>query len=186
MINNLLFSSCLRSSGSLLSESNTAKRQHCDYRKGCKKFFHEILFYFKQLNFDFLLHGDCFVIPTSCRWHLVQSFCVYPCLKVNFRHGSPQNLCGETGIRTPETLLKFTRFPGVPLKPLEHLSFRVQQTALSDVAMRHKARSCFRSPKNNVGTFFFGCYNDLYIVYPFGCYNELNIVYPFGCYNGLC
>ena len=31
-------------------------------------------------------------------------------------------LCGETGIRTPETLLKFTRFPGVPLKPLEHLS----------------------------------------------------------------
>ena len=34
-----------------------------------------------------------------------------------------QNLCGETGIRTPETLLEFTRFPGVPLQPLEHLSF---------------------------------------------------------------
>ena len=32
-------------------------------------------------------------------------------------------LCGETGIRTPETLLEFTRFPGVPLQPLEHLSF---------------------------------------------------------------
>ena len=31
--------------------------------------------------------------------------------------------CGETGIRTPETLLEFTRFPGVPLQPLEHLSF---------------------------------------------------------------
>ena len=30
--------------------------------------------------------------------------------------------CGETGIRTPETLLEFTRFPGVPLQPLEHLS----------------------------------------------------------------
>ena len=30
---------------------------------------------------------------------------------------------GETGIRTPETLLAFTRFPGVPLQPLEHLSF---------------------------------------------------------------
>ena len=30
--------------------------------------------------------------------------------------------CGETGIRTPETLLTFTRFPGVPLQPLEHLS----------------------------------------------------------------
>ena len=33
-------------------------------------------------------------------------------------------LCGETGIRTPETLLEFTRFPGVPLQPLEHLSSR--------------------------------------------------------------
>ena len=30
--------------------------------------------------------------------------------------------CGKRGIRTPETLWAFTRFPGVPLKPLEHLS----------------------------------------------------------------
>ena len=30
--------------------------------------------------------------------------------------------CGETGIRTPDTLLTYTRFPGVPLQPLEHLS----------------------------------------------------------------
>ncbi len=30
--------------------------------------------------------------------------------------------CGETGIRTPDTLLGYTRFPGVPLQPLEHLS----------------------------------------------------------------
>ncbi len=37
---------------------------------------------------------------------------------------SRRSVCGEAGIRTPETLLKFTRFPGVPLKPLEHLSFR--------------------------------------------------------------
>ena len=29
---------------------------------------------------------------------------------------------GETGIRTPDTLLTYTRFPGVPLQPLEHLS----------------------------------------------------------------
>ena len=33
-----------------------------------------------------------------------------------------QMLCGERGIRTPDTLLEYTRFPGVPLKPLEHLS----------------------------------------------------------------
>ena len=31
-------------------------------------------------------------------------------------------LCGEKGIRTPGTLLEYTRFPSVPLKPLEHLS----------------------------------------------------------------
>ena len=30
--------------------------------------------------------------------------------------------CGVRGIRTPETLLTFTRFPGVPLQPLEHHS----------------------------------------------------------------
>ena len=30
--------------------------------------------------------------------------------------------CGERGIRTPETVSPFTRFPGVPLQPLEHLS----------------------------------------------------------------
>ena len=30
--------------------------------------------------------------------------------------------CGEAGIRTRDTLLGYTRFPGVPLKPLEHLS----------------------------------------------------------------
>ena len=30
--------------------------------------------------------------------------------------------CGERGIRTPDTLLTYTRFPGVPLQPLEHLS----------------------------------------------------------------
>ena len=33
--------------------------------------------------------------------------------------------CGENEIRTRDTLLAYTRFPGVPLQPLEHLSFRV-------------------------------------------------------------
>ena len=31
--------------------------------------------------------------------------------------------CGESEIRTRDTLLGYTRFPGVPLQPLEHLSF---------------------------------------------------------------
>ena len=30
--------------------------------------------------------------------------------------------CGVRGIRTPDTLLTYTRFPGVPLQPLEHHS----------------------------------------------------------------
>ena len=29
---------------------------------------------------------------------------------------------GGSGIRTRDTLLAYTRFPGVPLQPLEHLS----------------------------------------------------------------
>ena len=37
--------------------------------------------------------------------------------------GCGSNLvCGERGIRTPGTLLRYTRFPGVPVKPLLHLS----------------------------------------------------------------
>ncbi len=33
------------------------------------------------------------------------------------------NKSGKRGIRTPEPVLPVTRFPGVPLQPLEHLSF---------------------------------------------------------------
>ena len=67
------------------------------------------------------MDGDCFVIPNACQRHPFQPLPI-------FAHSSELGLanlvkvCGETGIRTPETLLKFTRFPGVPLKPLEHLS----------------------------------------------------------------
>ncbi len=32
------------------------------------------------------------------------------------------SLCGESEIRTREPVLPVTRFPGVPLQPLEHLS----------------------------------------------------------------
>ena len=35
----------------------------------------------------------------------------------------PSPFCGKKGIRTPETLLRFTRFPGGPVQPLLHLSF---------------------------------------------------------------
>lgn len=46
------------------------------------------------------------------------------------------HLCGETGIRTPEPLWTVTRFPGVPLQPLEHLSWLNNgQTRLSVVPL---------------------------------------------------
>ena len=35
--------------------------------------------------------------------------------------------CGKEGIRTPETLLAFTHFPGEPVQPLLHLSFSRRQ-----------------------------------------------------------
>ena len=44
--------------------------------------------------------------------------------------------CGETGIRTPETLLEFTRFPGVPLQPLEHLSFALRNAVLFKIGYK--------------------------------------------------
>ena len=35
---------------------------------------------------------------------------------------SARGFSGESEIRTRDTLLGYTRFPGVPLQPLEHLS----------------------------------------------------------------
>ncbi len=35
----------------------------------------------------------------------------------------PAVSCGVSEIRTRDTLLAYTRFPGVPLQPLEHHSF---------------------------------------------------------------
>lgn len=48
-------------------------------------------------------------------------------LKCKIRTNNLQSIdnqysCGEIGIRTRDTILSYTRFPGVPLKPLEHLS----------------------------------------------------------------
>ena len=34
-------------------------------------------------------------------------------------------MCGENEIRTRDTLQEYTRFPGVPLQPLEHLSLQL-------------------------------------------------------------
>ncbi len=39
-----------------------------------------------------------------------------------FQKGFLLKIRGESEIRTRDTLLGYTRFPGVPLQPLEHLS----------------------------------------------------------------
>ena len=72
-----------------------------------------------------------------------------PLTKTSFRRAGHQKstaaalrchslICGETEIRTRDTLLEYTRFPGVPLKPLEHLS-------------KLKSR---KNGTTNIGTFF--------------------------------
>ena len=68
---------------------------------------------------------DFFVIPTVCHGHPVQILLLTSSLKQAWTRPFVKIFCGERGIRTPETLLEFTRFPGVPLQPLEHLSFAV-------------------------------------------------------------
>ena len=52
------------------------------------------------------------------------------CVGVNFKMpladiAGKGRWCGVRGIRTPDTLLTYTRFPGVPLQPLEHHSLCV-------------------------------------------------------------
>lgn len=44
--------------------------------------------------------------------------------------------CGESGIRTRDTLLAYTRFPGVPLQPLEHLSFPISKSKRSQITKK--------------------------------------------------
>ena len=62
-------------------------------------------------------------LTTVCRRHPVQIFLLSTSLERAQIRLFIKIFCGERGIRTPETLLEFTRFPGVPLQPLEHLSF---------------------------------------------------------------
>ncbi len=45
--------------------------------------------------------------------------------KIYFFSASLLKLSGVTEIRTRDTLLAYTRFPGVPLQPLEHHSKKV-------------------------------------------------------------
>ena len=50
---------------------------------------------------------------------------------------------GEKGIRTPGTLLEYTRFPSVPLKPLEHLSFQIFEVQMYKKETYKQNKICF-------------------------------------------
>ena len=77
------------------------------------------IIHWKKSHFDF----ECGIMSplekASCR----QASCMNPTEETQ---KSPKNgafsSCGVREIRTPEPLLTVTRFPGVPLQPLEHLS----------------------------------------------------------------
>ena len=75
---------------------------------------------FEGTDLATLAHLEC---PTVCHGHPVQILLLTSSLKQAWTRPFVKVFCGERGIRTPETLLEFTRFPGVPLQPLEHLSF---------------------------------------------------------------
>ena len=56
---------------------------------------------------------------------------IYPAERTGPPNGFESYLsCGENRIRTCEPVLPVTRFPGVPLQPLEHLSLRFAGTKL--------------------------------------------------------
>ena len=78
--------------------------------------------------------GDFYVIPTVCHGHPVQILLLSISLEQAQIRLFVKVFCGERGIRTPETLLEFTRFPGVPLQPLEHLSFALATSNLATLS----------------------------------------------------
>ena len=55
--------------------------------------------------------------------------------------------CGKRGIRTPEPVSPVTRFPGVPLQPLEHLS--------NSISKNSDAKVCFFSRIKKILPAFF-------------------------------
>ena len=65
--------------------------------------------------------------------------------------------CGKKGIRTPDTLLTYTRFPGVPLQPLEHLSKTSFWDACWENGCKLRINSLFRTIFSYKSIDFFSC-----------------------------
>ena len=88
---------------------------------------------YKLFCIKYFSHNKSFyqllVISPVSGFHFTTTFGSSSCFGYKRKKGSHNELPffngkgGKTGIRTPDTLWRYTRFPGVPLKPLEHLSF---------------------------------------------------------------
>ena len=63
--------------------------------------------------------------------------------------------CGKKGIRTPDTLLTYTRFPGVPLQPLEHLSKAIALQCLTPKPARTEETESYFTPISSAKVLFF-------------------------------
>ena len=63
--------------------------------------------------------------------------------------------CGKKGIRTPDTLLTYTRFPGVPLQPLEHLSPIAATRALRSETDANRRTKSYFTPNSSANVLFF-------------------------------
>ena len=63
--------------------------------------------------------------------------------------------CGKKGIRTPDTLLTYTRFPGVPLQPLEHLSKAIALQCLAPKLARTEETESYFTPISSAKVLFF-------------------------------
>ena len=66
-------------------------------------------------------------VPTREHLYFVQFFVFWDIFwatiyEKTLTEHSARGFSGESEIRTRDTLLGYTRFPGVPLQPLEHLS----------------------------------------------------------------
>ena len=85
-------------------------------------------------HFFALLDGCVFFLNGSKRPFIIKN-----ADNRRFVHSDYQRFTGGVrGIRTPETLLTSTRFPGVPLQPLEHHSICACALGNAKLPLRHK------------------------------------------------
>ena len=62
-------------------------------------------------------------------------------------------ICGEGGIRTLDTLLAYTHFPGVLFRPLRHLSLLLGHAKVNNMAAKKKRMLQLRHPSHQTSLY---------------------------------